>query len=134
MGDLIGHQVNAFNARTRIPVEFERNCAQNPPPEIKEMFYRIAQEAFNNIAKHAEATAVQVQLDSRAGRTELVIQDDGIGFDLELAQTEGLGLGIMAERARNVGAQLDNRQPDWPGNPAADYLARTRTTRRYNDD
>lgn len=107
LGDLIGHQVNAFIARTRIPVAFERNCAQNPPPEIKEMFYRVVQEAFNNIAKHADAGAVQVQLDSQAGKTELVIQDDGIGFDLESAKTEGLGLGIMAERARNVGAQLE---------------------------
>jgi signal transduction histidine kinase/predicted hydrocarbon binding protein len=106
LGDLIGHQVNAFIARARIPVEFERNCAQNPPPEIKEMFYRVAQETFNNIAKHAEATAVKVQFESRSDRTELVIQDDGLGFESELAQTEGLGLGIMAERARNVGAQL----------------------------
>jgi signal transduction histidine kinase len=107
LGDLIGHQVNAFIARTRIPVEFECHCEHNPPPEIKEAFYRIAQEAFNNIAKHAEATMVKVQLDSQARRTELLIQDDGQGFDLELAQMEGLGLGIMAERAANVGAQLE---------------------------
>jgi PAS domain S-box-containing protein len=107
LGDLIGHQVNAFNARTRVPVEFERNCAQNPPPEIKEAFYRIAQEAFNNIAKHAEAEAVRVQLNARAGQTELEIQDDGLGFDLNSARIEGLGLGIMSERAANVGAKLD---------------------------
>ena len=106
LGDLIGHQVNAFNARTRIPVDFERNCDQNPPVAIKEMFYRIVQEAFNNIAKHAEAATVKVQLNSRSDRTELVIQDDGLGFDFEAAQTEGLGLGIMAERARLAGAEL----------------------------
>ena len=73
LGDLIGHQVNAFNARTRIPVEFERNCDQNPPAAIKEMFYRIVQEAFNNIAKHAEAATVNVEFNSRPDRTELVI-------------------------------------------------------------
>ena len=106
LGDLIGHQVNAFTARTRIPVTYERNCTHNPSPELKEMFYRIVQEAFNNIAKHAEAAAVQVQFESLSDRTELVIQDDGRGFDVELAQTEGLGLGIMTERARNVDAQL----------------------------
>ena len=107
LGDLIGHQVNAFVARTRIPVEFERNCLQTPSPVIKEMFYRIVQEAFNNIAKHADATVVQVKLDFQLGRAELIIEDDGIGFDLQTAQTEGLGLGIMAERARTVGAQLE---------------------------
>jgi signal transduction histidine kinase len=107
LGDLIGHQVNAFTARTRIPVTYERTCIHNPPPEIKEMFYRIVQEAFNNIAKHAEAAAVRVQLDCQVGRTEIIIQDDGIGFDLTATQKEGLGLGIMRERARSAGASLE---------------------------
>jgi len=106
LGDLIGHQVNAFSARTRLAVAYERDCAHNPPPEVKETFYRIAQEALNNIAKHADAAAVRVQLDCKAGAAELVIQDDGIGFDLESA-TEGLGLNIMQERARNLGAQFE---------------------------
>ena len=44
---------------------------------------------------------------SQEDKTELVIQDDGIGFDLESAKAEGLGLGIMAERAHNVGAQFE---------------------------
>jgi signal transduction histidine kinase len=107
LGDLIGHQVNAFIARTRIQVVFDRNCVHNPPPEIKEMFYRITQEAFNNIAKHADASTVNIQLDCHPGAVKLIINDDGIGFDLESASTEGLGLGIMGERTRNVGAQLE---------------------------
>jgi signal transduction histidine kinase len=90
-----------------LPVEFDRNCKHNQPTEVKEMFYRIAQEAFNNIAKHADATAVMVMLDCQQGKTELIIQDDGIGLDLEAAMTEGLGLGIMSERARSVGAQFE---------------------------
>ena len=107
LGDLIGHQINAFTTRTRIRVTFERNCVQNPPPEIKEMFYRIVQEAFNNIAKHAEAETVSVQLDCQGDRAKIVIQDDGIGFDTESVQKEGLGLGIMHERARSAGASLE---------------------------
>jgi signal transduction histidine kinase len=106
LGDLIGHQVNALIARTRIPVTYTRTCTQNPPPEIKELFYRIVQEAFNNITKHADATTVQVSLDCQPNRAELVIQDDGLGFELAVAQTEGLGLGIMAERARAARANL----------------------------
>jgi two-component system nitrate/nitrite sensor histidine kinase NarX len=107
LDDLIGHQVNAFNARTRLPVEFMHNCEQNPPSDVKEVFYRIAQEAFNNIAKHANASAVSVRLDCRPDRAELVIQDDGIGFDSASITSEGMGLGIMQERARNVGAQFE---------------------------
>lgn len=107
LGDLIGHQVNAFISRSRITVQFECNCILNPPVEVKEVFYRIAQEAFNNIAKHAEACHVTVILDCIFGRAELRIEDDGIGFDPRLPSQEGLGLGIMRERASNVGAQLD---------------------------
>ena len=106
LGDLIGHQVNAFIARTRIPVEFERNCVQNPPPTVKEMFYRITQEAFNNIAKHADAETVRVNLDCQPESAVMVIQDDGHGFDLDSIKTEGMGLGIMEERTQNVGAEL----------------------------
>ena len=105
--DLIGHQINAFSARTRLPIAFEGDCEYNPPPEIKEMFYRIVQEAFNNIAKHADASEIWVDLDCQVGGATLEIYDNGIGFDLETAQREGLGLGIMAERARSVGAQLE---------------------------
>lgn len=107
LGDLIGHQVNAFLARTRLPVQYARHCAQNPPPEIKEVFYRIVQEAFNNIAKHAEATEVSVRLTCEDGKAALEIQDNGVGFNPEAHHHEGLGLNIMQERARNVYAQLE---------------------------
>ena len=107
LGDLIGHQVNAFIARTRITVGYDRNCVHNPPVEVKETFYRIAQEALNNIAKHADASQVRVGLDCQVGRTELLIQDNGIGFDPEESNREGLGMGIMNERARNICAQVE---------------------------
>lgn len=107
LGDLLGHQVNAFIARARIPVEYDRDCSHNPPVEIKEAFYRIAQEAFNNIARHAEAGCVRVALACAAGRAELTIEDDGIGFDVDAHDHEGLGLGIMRERARSVDARLE---------------------------
>lgn len=107
LGDLIGHQVNAFIARTRLTVTYDRNGTHNPPPEIKEVFYRILQEAFNNIAKHAEAATVTVRLDCLPEMAALLVQDDGIGFDPNETDHEGLGLGIMRERAHAVGAQLE---------------------------
>ncbi len=107
LGELIGHQVNAFVARTRLKVRYERNCIYHPPIEVKEAFYRITQEAFNNIAKHAEATQVAVRLDCTKHLAELLITDNGIGFDAQRSDHEGLGLGIMRERARNVEAQFE---------------------------
>ncbi len=107
LGDLIGHQVNAFTARSRLPTSYECNCIQNPPSEIKEAFYRIIQEALNNIAKHAEATQVKVRLNCLPEKAELLVEDNGIGFEPLENNFEGLGLGIMRERARSVNAQLN---------------------------
>jgi len=107
LGDLLEHQVNAFIARTRLQVRFERSVSHNPPVEVKEAFYRIAQEAFNNIARHAEAAQVRVRLDGEPGKMDLTIQDDGVGFDAQTLEHEGLGLGIMRERARSISARLE---------------------------
>lgn len=107
LGDLLEHQVNAFIARTRLQVRFERSVSYNPPVEVKEAFYRIAQEAFNNIARHAEAAQVRVRLDGEPGKMDLTIQDDGVGFDAQTLEHEGLGLGIMRERARSISARLE---------------------------
>jgi signal transduction histidine kinase len=112
LGDLIGHLVNAFIARTRVPVTYERGSGRAyPPAAVKEMFYRITQEAFNNINKHAHASQVNVELACQPGAVRLLIRDDGAGFNMENAH-EGFGLKIMRERAQNAGAQFAvNSQP-----------------------
>jgi len=107
--ELINHLSNAFIARTRIPVTIQDNFSENPPAQIKEMFYRIAQEGLNNIAKHADANQVFLWLDCRSDYVKLSIKDDGSGFDVKEKDHEGLGLGIMRERAENHGAQMNLR-------------------------
>ena len=107
LNDLIGHQVNAFLARTMIQVDYTHVCKEKPPANVKEMFYRIAQESLNNIHKHAEASAVSIHLECQSGEVELIIRDDGIGFSPEDHSTEGLGLSIMSERAAAIGAVLE---------------------------
>mgnify|MGYP000075012443 CR=1 FL=1 len=112
LGDLIGHLVNAFIARTRVPVTYERGSIRAyPPASVKEMFYRITQEALNNINKHARASQVTVELACQPGAIRLAVSDDGVGFDRENAH-EGFGLKIMRERAQNAGAHFAvNSQP-----------------------
>ena len=76
--------------------------------------YRIAQEALNNVVKHARATQVTVGLrcgsldggQTTGQRVEIRIQDDGRGFDPDDVSPEHLGLGIMRERAQAIGAVL----------------------------
>jgi signal transduction histidine kinase len=75
-------------------------------PEVKTGIFRIAQEAFNNIAKHSQARRVVMALRRRNGKVYLEIRDDGLGFDMQNTRADRLGLGIMRERAARIGARL----------------------------
>lgn len=79
------------------------------PAEAELTVYRIAQEALTNVRKHApDATRVSVELIYAAGGVELVVQDDGPGFDVAAAPAEGhLGLAGMRERAQLFGGRLE---------------------------
>ena len=72
------------------------------------VFYRVTQEAFNNIAKHARATAVDVECVADSdGAVSLSVRDDGVGFDPGAVGPDRMGLRIMRERLDGVGASLD---------------------------
>jgi PAS domain S-box-containing protein len=72
--------------------------------------YRIAQEALNNVAKHAQATQVDLLLEQTADSLVLIIEDNGIGFDEEARigpSGRGMGLIGMNERASLIGATIE---------------------------
>jgi signal transduction histidine kinase len=74
-------------------------------PEVETVLYRAAQEALNNVAKHAGAKRVNVLLEHCQHTTVLSVTDDGMGFDPEKQRREGrqqLGLHGMSERAAMV--------------------------------
>jgi two-component system sensor histidine kinase UhpB len=73
---------------------------------VKIATYRIAQEALNNVIKHARATEVFVSYTSQASGMELVVSDNGRGFDSATTKV-GLGLGSMQERASAANAHLE---------------------------
>jgi PAS domain S-box-containing protein len=73
--------------------------------------YRIVQECLTNIARHAGADRVSVTVGRNADRVEIVVRDDGCGIDAardrgNSADGAGMGMEIMAERARMIGADL----------------------------
>ena len=73
--------------------------------------YRIAQEALNNVAKHARATQVNLLLEQRAESLVLIVEDDGIGFSEKAAgkRRNGSGMGLVGinERASLIGASIE---------------------------
>lgn len=76
--------------------------------EVETMIYRLAQEALNNVAKHARAQHVDIVLERNADHLSLIIEDNGVGFNPLDTETLGQGLGMtgMRERAALVGADL----------------------------
>ena len=75
-------------------------------PEIESTVYRVVQEALTNIAKHASATHVDVRVSDRSGDIDVVVHDDGKGFDPENG-SDGFGLLGMRERLVLVRGELN---------------------------
>jgi ligand-binding sensor domain-containing protein/signal transduction histidine kinase len=124
MADLLRQLGQAVSGREGIPVTVTVDEGCEPwlgetPAEVRITLYRIAQEALNNVVKHAQASRVDVSLHctspppaedeppGQGGRLELCIRDDGLGFDPGAVSQEHLGLGIMHERAESIQARLE---------------------------
>ncbi len=114
LGDLLRLLGNAFTGRTNIPVALSLSGEGAMPAGPQVAFYRICQEALNNIAKHADASRVEIDLSRDAEGLELRIRDNGRGFVAdERAPSGHYGLGMMRERAEAVQAVLTiTSQPD----------------------
>ena len=78
-------------------------------PDVEMVVYRVTQEALTNMVKHARASVASVLLERRAGSVQLIVEDDGVGFDLVDGGDDWhlrLGLSGMRERLRLVHGSL----------------------------
>ncbi len=101
--------------------------------DMETALYRIAQEALNNVAKHAQATRVAVVLERRSDNVSLIIEDDGVGFDSQQVFSEddkGLGLLGMRERAALVGGRIEIESQSGAGTTVVVRIAAPRTGSR----
>ena len=94
------------SAHARVSVEFV-GAIPRLEEEVEIAVYRIAQEALANAARHAAAGAIAVTLAARDGRIELVVRDDGRGFDVDGRRSRALGLVSMRERALALGGRFE---------------------------
>jgi signal transduction histidine kinase len=101
----------AESAAERAQLGLEVSVSETLPnlkPEVEQSIYRIAQEALENAAHHANAQNVYIKLEPQHKQLVLEIQDDGKGFDLnQIAPTGHYGIAGMQERAALIGAQLE---------------------------
>jgi signal transduction histidine kinase len=96
----------ALTGRARIDIQFSSEGERALPSDVQVAFYRIAQEALNNVVKHSKASQAAVML-LLGEQVRLSITDDGAGFDPSTVTADHLGLKIMCERSDAIGAKFN---------------------------
>jgi signal transduction histidine kinase len=114
LGELLHQLAEAATGRTDVSIAVKESGVPDVPRDVHVALYRIAQEALNNIIKHARASQATISLctspDGEPGdgrrRVTLTVSDDGCGFDPARVGPDHMGLGIIRERAERIGAEL----------------------------
>ncbi len=118
--DLLAQLGEGIQVRASVALNLRVEGSCELPPDVKIAFFHVAQEALNNVAKHANASQVEIVLccagaddeeplaatsSERAERSaSLTISDDGVGFEVERITPHSLGVKIMRERAEEIDA------------------------------
>lgn len=107
----LGDAIHSFLAETArdsdIRIETDIEDIDLPAP-IALLLYHIAREGVMNALKHSQARNIRISVQPRDGEVELVLEDDGVGFDPEAPPPEGhYGLTMMRERALVAGGSID---------------------------
>jgi len=107
INELLRQLTEGVTGRARMPIALTIEGDSQLSPDVKVAFYHIAQEALNNVAKHARASQAEVHLEGDQHLATLTISDNGRGFVLEEVTPEHLGITIMRERAQDIDATLE---------------------------
>jgi signal transduction histidine kinase len=112
---LAGRVAETEGLRVETHFDFGQSSPDHARPrELETTIYRLVQEALTNVAKHAHATRVDVNVTEDNGRAEVIVKDDGIGFDSQEPRS-GFGLAGMRERVSLAGGSLEVRSEPGDG-------------------
>jgi len=106
LGDLLTQLLDATRGRTQAECSLVLEGEGSLLPAVQLAVYRVAQEALNNVTKHARAKHVTVVFIRKTEGLEMRIKDDGRGFRQDHRSADHFGLAIMCERAQEVGAEV----------------------------
>lgn len=106
LGDLLRQLTETVKGRSKLHVIYQSEGSLDLPPTVHVAFFRLAQEALNNVLKHARAQHVKLHLVRTPSYVALTVQDDGRGFEPTAVTGARMGIHIMHERAREAGIQL----------------------------
>lgn len=106
----LSHLAREWLEHAGIPIDFQHSGNTDGMPAVANtVLFRIAQEALTNIARHSQATQIEMRLQGDAQAITLAVHDNGVGFDVDQIDgnpKHGIGLRNMVERLEAVGGQL----------------------------
>lgn len=114
-------ELGAFGRRHGVRTVFHTTLQRRLPPAVETRAYRIAQELLANVARHAAATRVGIELTEQGDEVVLRVTDDGGGFDTRVlgAEQGGMGLHAVREQADLVGGVVQVRSQPGGGTRVA---------------
>jgi signal transduction histidine kinase len=114
LADAMRDHLTTWSRQTGIAFEAEIDPAISVDPPAEHALFRVLQEALANVARHSQARQVQIILKEAPDGIELVIEDNGVGYDPGLI-TRGVGLDSMKERLAAVSGALQVSSPQSHG-------------------
>lgn len=104
---LLSHLTDAANSQTEAVIELETQVDSELPVKVKTVFYRIIQEAFYNSIKHSNASSIKIKIVCQDDLAQLIVRDNGQGFEIDKTSGTQMVLKIIRERAGEIDAELD---------------------------
>jgi signal transduction histidine kinase len=123
--------VNRFRRLHPIRVRLLLSRLGRLPQHTEIIIYRLVQECCNNVAKHSQATNVNISVSSADGWVKLAVEDNGVGFNVEeaLARKDSFGLSGMRERVALLGGRFELRSHPGSANGTSDRGRKGRGTK-----
>jgi PAS domain S-box-containing protein len=124
LAEAIKAECERFTQQQAISVELALDeIPESLPHDASLCLFRVAQEALRNVARHSGAGRVELSIRERDGGLQLVVRDDGQGFDATVpARPPALGLSGMRERVRHLGGRFDVESAPQRGSSVLTWL------------
>ncbi len=108
LGPALRQLAKRFRRLSKMEVRLHAKPLRDLPAATASALYRLAQECLNNVARHSSASCVNISVDYADGQVRLMVEDDGVGFNLQeaLSRRGSFGLAGMRERVALLGGEF----------------------------
>lgn len=123
-------QINQRNLKINLSTD---GIFQSLPSHVEGVLYRVIQESVNNVIKHAGATLLDISINQSEDGIDVMIEDNGKGFDIGKTNTEGIGLSNIKSRIHYLGGTVEWNTSPGNGTLVAIYIPLTQKVNNSND-